>query len=136
MAAIDSVIRTEEDGSLSFGDYLSLEKKKASDYEADGDLYKVKTHKAMTRLEKNGKLLLETVPGSVISHLRLAQRAVAFSAEGFENTRITLELEPSKTYIINVNGEDIGCEHANITGKISFSMELTGAASPVSIIWS
>ena len=66
MAVIEELIRLEDNGSISFGNYLMDEKKKVLDFEVAGNLYKVKTYKDITKLEKNGKMLLETVPGATI----------------------------------------------------------------------
>ena len=68
MAVIEELIRQEDNGSISFGNYLMDEKKKVLDFEVQGDLYKVKTYREITKLEKNGKMLLETVPGATILH--------------------------------------------------------------------
>ena len=43
MATIKELIRTEAAGGISFGNYELDTKTKLSDYEYDGDLYKVKT---------------------------------------------------------------------------------------------
>ena len=69
MAVIEELIRLEDNGSISFGNYLMDEKKKVLDFEVAGNLYKVKTYKDITKLEKNGKMLLETVPGATIHNL-------------------------------------------------------------------
>ena len=63
MAVIEELIRQEDNGTISFGNHLMDEKKKVLDFEVSGDLYKIKTFKEITKLEKNGKMLLETVPG-------------------------------------------------------------------------
>ena len=65
MAVIEELIRKEDDGSISFGNYLMDEKKKVLDFEVQGDLYKVKTFKEITKLEKNGKMLLEQYPAQL-----------------------------------------------------------------------
>ena len=39
MAVIEELIRKEDDGSISFGNYLMDEKKKVLDFEVQGDLY-------------------------------------------------------------------------------------------------
>lgn len=57
MAVIEELIRLEDNGSISFGNYLMDEKKKVLDFEVCGNLYKVKTYKDITKLEKNGKML-------------------------------------------------------------------------------
>ena len=43
MAVISELIRTEENGKLSFGDYTLAAKAKLDNFEKDGDIYKVKT---------------------------------------------------------------------------------------------
>ena len=49
MAGIKELIRTEEDNTLSFGNYDLPTKGKVSDYVFDGDVYKVKTFHDITR---------------------------------------------------------------------------------------
>ena len=43
MAIVAELLRAEEDGTLSFGNYTLDTKSKLSDFEHDGDIYKVKT---------------------------------------------------------------------------------------------
>ena len=57
MAAISELIRIENNGKLSFGDYTLASKAKLDNFEKDGDIYKVKTFKEITKLEKNGGFL-------------------------------------------------------------------------------
>ena len=45
MAVVKELIRTEENGAISFGDYELAQKSKLSDYQHQGDMYKVKTFK-------------------------------------------------------------------------------------------
>ena len=45
MALIKELIKSETDGTLSFGDYSLAEKTKKDGFEFQGDLYKVKTFK-------------------------------------------------------------------------------------------
>ena len=59
MAVISELIRSEADGTISFGDYTLPEKKKLEDYKHDGDLYKVKTFSDITKLERNGMFVYE-----------------------------------------------------------------------------
>ena len=40
MAVISELIRTEENGKLSFGDYTLAAKAKLDNFEKDGDIYK------------------------------------------------------------------------------------------------
>ena len=67
MAGIKELIRTEEDNTLSFGNYDLPTKGKVSDYVFDGDVYKVKTFHDITRLEKNETFAYESTPGTVVT---------------------------------------------------------------------
>ena len=53
MAVITELIRKEADGTLSFGNFDFDTKQKKSDFEYEGDMYKIKTFKEITKLEKN-----------------------------------------------------------------------------------
>ena len=66
MAVISELIRTEENGKLSFGDYTLAAKAKLDNFEKDGDIYKVKTFKDITKLERNGLFVYESVPGTAV----------------------------------------------------------------------
>jgi hypothetical protein len=132
MSIIHEVIRTETDGSLSFGDYLSAEKKKA-DLKWEGNEYHIKTHSQITRLEKNGMLLLEVVPGAAVHHMSAAHDAASFDLSGQEDTRITLELEPDTLYQVIINGNSIGNVKSNLSGKVIFSMELDDTRQNVQV---
>ena len=54
MSAVKELLRIEEDGTLSFGDYTLTSKTKLENFEYEGDIYKVKTYNEITKLEKNG----------------------------------------------------------------------------------
>ena len=45
MAVVEELLRSEADGTISFGNHLLENKAKAEDFEHCGDLYKVKTYK-------------------------------------------------------------------------------------------
>ena len=64
MSVINELIRTEANGTLSFGNYSLAAKSKVEDFEHEGDLYKVKTFKEITKLERNGMFVYESVPGT------------------------------------------------------------------------
>ena len=123
MTIIDGLIRSEADGSLSFGNYSLPKKSKVSDFEHNGDLYKVKTHKEVTKLEKNGMFVYESVPGTTVTNFK-ADDEISFEVEGFEDAQVTLELEAETEYKITVNDNDIGEMKTNLGGKLMFSLEL------------
>ena len=56
------LIRVAADGSIGFGDYTLAVKSKLSDFPHLGDLYKVKTFAEITKLERNGSFVYESVP--------------------------------------------------------------------------
>ena len=68
MAVVSELLRSESDGSLSFGNYDLSTKTKRKDFEHQGDVYYVKTFSEITRLEKNGSFLYESVPGTAVEH--------------------------------------------------------------------
>jgi hypothetical protein len=131
MAVVTEGIRAREDGTIDFGNYLLADKLKINDFPQNGSLYRLRTHKAMTRLEKEGNLLLESVPGAAFFGFSVNERAVSFSAEGDDNTQITVELEPEQTYSLKVADSDLGCVKSTMSGKITFSLDLTDEAKSV-----
>ena len=133
MAAIEELIRVEDNGTISFGNYLMDTKKKVLDFEVKGDLYKVKTFKEITKLEKNGKMLLEAVPGATIHNFKLNEKGVSFLVEGLEDLQLTLELEPDAEYKIIIDDVNVGKMKTNLTGKVNFSVEVKKEAMGVKI---
>ena len=125
MSSVKELIRSEEDGTLSFGDYELNEKTKLSDYEYEGDIYKVKTYKEITRLEKNDALVYESVPGTAVKNMELTQDTLSFVVEGPEDADLTLGLMEETPYEIVVNGESAGIMTTNLGGKLSFGVELS-----------
>lgn len=133
MSVIEELIRLEDNGNISFGNYLMDEKKKVLDFEVLGNLYKVKTFKDITKLEKNGKMLLETVPGSTIHNFNMDAKTITFEVEAAEDVQITMEIEPEKEYKLSLDDMVVGKISSNIGGKISFSVELNKGHSDVKI---
>ena len=124
MAVIQEGIALNQDQTLSFGNYELEEKLKITDFNVDGDLYKVRTHKDVTRLSKNGKLLLETVPGATVHNLYVEENKTEFFIEGTGDTLITLELEANTAYSLYINDVNIDKIKTNLSGKINFSTTL------------
>lgn len=127
MAAISELIRTEGDGTISFGDYTLAAKAKLDNYEFSGDMYKVKTFKEITKLERNGLFVYESVPGTVVTSFKQDENTVAFTVEGPEDAQITLELAEETEYEITIAGKSAGTMKTNLGGKLSLSVELEGA---------
>ena len=127
MAAISGLIRTEANGTLSFGDYTLGAKAKLDNYDFNGDKYKVKTFKEITKLERNGLFVYESVPGTAVTDFNQTENTVAFTVEGPEDVQITLELEEETEYEISIDGKSAGTMKTNLGGKLSMSVELEGA---------
>ncbi len=131
MSVVIEGLRLESDNTLSFGNYSTREKQKVDGFEVGGDVYKVKTHDGITRLEKNAMLLFESVPGSAVHHFKMNEKAVAFAISGFEDTQITLELEPETEYKILIDQVNVGSMKSHFSGKVNFSIELKDALQNV-----
>ncbi len=118
------LIRVAKDLSLGFGDYTLSEKTKLSDFEFEGDIYKVKTFKDLTRLEKNDMFMYESEPGTSVEGLVVKDDILSFMVEGDGSTQITLGLEDDSEYDVSVNGNDFGKMITNMGGKLVLSAEL------------
>lgn len=125
MPIIEQGLVLNQDKTLSFGNYEALEKIKVTDFNVDGNLYKVKTYKDVTRLSKNGNLLLETVPGATVHNFLVTENEASFLAEGTGDTLITLELLPNTNYSLFINDVNIDKIKTNLSGKINFSTTLS-----------
>ena len=124
MSGVKELLRSEADGSLSFGDHTLAAKTKLADFKHDGDIYKVKTFKEMTRLEKNDNFLYESEPGTAVYNMVYSENGVDFTLEAEEDAQLTLGLKEETEYEIFVDGASVGRMTTNLGGKISFSVEL------------
>ncbi len=124
MGVVEQLIRKEDNGKLSFGNYLLESKTKKSDFEYEGDLYKVKTFQEITKLEKNGLFVYESVPGSTVTDFSAGGDGVSFHVEAAQDISFTLELEPSQEYKVMLDDEDLGTMKTNLGGKLNVSIEL------------
>ncbi len=124
MAVVQELIRAEQDNSLSFGNYELTTKSKVSDFEHEGDLYKVKTFQEITKLERNGMFVYESVPGTAVHNFKASDRDVSFCVEAKEDAQITLELEAEKEYKIFIDDINVGKMKTNLGGKLPLSVEL------------
>ena len=100
MATVKELLRAENDGTLSFGDYTLASKTKKDGFEFKGDLYKVKTFAEITKLEKNGMFVYESVPGSTVENFKETE------------TEVVYQICPL---------EGCGCAHCFSVPKVSFS---------------
>ena len=127
MAVIDELIREEETGALSFGNFALATKTKKDGFQYQGDSYKIKTFREITKLERNGMFVYESVPGTVVHDFRATDKAVNFVVEGEEDSQITLELEAEKEYKIQIDKVYVGKMQTNLGGKLNLSVQLEPA---------
>lgn len=129
MSAVTELLRSESNGSISFGNHELAAKAKLEDYKHAGDTYKVKTYQAITKLEKNGLFLYESVPGTSVHDFSSEGDSISFVVEGAQDAQITLGVEQDAEYEVVVAGESAGAMKTNLSGKLSISVELEGAGT-------
>ncbi len=134
MAGIVELIRIEESGKISFGNHLMDKKKKISDFEVGADVYKVKTFAEFTKLEKNGKFLYESNPGTTVYELSLSDNGIEFYVEGEKEATIIVGLESNTNYNIIIDNRINGTVKSSISGKISFSIDFNEETKKVEVM--
>lgn len=126
MAVIAELLRTENNGAISFGNHTLAQKTKKEDNFA-GNSYKVKTFNEITKLEKNEMFLYESVPGTSVTGFVETEDGVEFMVEGAEDAQLTLGLKDDTEYEVMIGGESVGRMSTGLGGKLSLSVELAGA---------
>ncbi|MBP3339468.1 MAG: endosialidase [Lachnospiraceae bacterium] len=134
MAVVEELIRVEDNGTLSFGNHTLTEKTKKSDFEYMGDMYKVKTFNEITKLEKNGSMVYESVPGTAVNEFKVEDGDVEFKVEAAVDSQITLELESGAEYTLFLNGVNAGKMKSNLSGKLTLSIEAADGQTTVKIV--
>lgn len=135
MPVIEELIRSESDGSISFGNYKLDKKSKLENFEHNGDLYKVKTFYEITKLERNGMFVYESVPGTAVEHFMEADWGVEFLVESDKDAQITVQLEDDTEYTVDVDDVAVGGMTTNMSGKLNVGVELNeGVTAKVRIV--
>ena len=124
MTVVSELLRVEEDGTLSFGDYTLASKTKLDEFEFQGDLYKVKTFKEITKIERNGMFAYQSVPGTAVEHFQVTEDGISFKVYGVEGAQFTVGLEETSMYEVFMDGISAGEMSTNLSGKLSASVEL------------
>ena len=124
MAAVKELLRAENDGTLSFGDYTLGSKTKLDGFEFQGDIYKVKTFSEITKLETNELFVYESVPGTAVTNFNASEQVVTFSVSAMQDVQFTLELEADTEYVVYLDDVNVGDMKTNLSGKLSVSAEL------------
>lgn len=135
MAVVKELLRAEADGVLGFGDYTLDSKTKLDGFEFQGDVYKVKTFAEITKLEKNGMFVYESVPGTAVENFRASEKEVSFEVSGVQDAQVTLELEADSEYVVYMDDVNVGDMKTNLSGKLSVSAELSeGKAVKIKVV--
>ena len=129
MAVVEELLRAESDRMISFGNHKLAAKAKLEDYEHGGNLYKVKTFKELTKLEKNGMFAYESEPGTSVNRFEETENGLTFTVEGDEDAQMTVGLEEDTVYKVFVNGANVGEMKTNLSGKLSISVELASVGA-------
>lgn len=125
MSVVTEIIRNEENGTISFGNYELASKTKVEDFSHDGNLYKVKTFKELTKLEKDGAFAYESEPGTCVQNFAVTADGATFTVSGNEDAMITVGLTEETEYDVCIAGKTSKIK-SNLAGKLSFSVELAG----------
>ncbi len=125
MAVVEQLLCSENDGTISFGNHVLEEKAKLEDFNHGGDIYKVKTFKAMTKLEKNGMFLYESVPGTSVNHFQETEKGLEFFVQGDDEAQIIVGLEDNTEYEVFINDESVGIMNTGVSGKLNVSVDFT-----------
>lgn len=135
MAVVEELLRSESDGTISFGNHTLASKAKVEDFKHAGDLLKVKTYKDITKLEKNGLFLYESVPGTSVLQFCETETGVEFVVEGDNDAQITVGLNDDTEYEVFLADKSMGTMKTGLGGKLSLSVELEGAGEvPIKIV--
>lgn len=124
MPGIEALIRSEADGTISFGNFTLNEKSKKQDFEHQGDLYKVKTFYEITKLERNGMFVYESVPGTTVEQFSENDEGVVCRVEGYKASQVTVQLEEDTPYQVFENGELTAEITTNLSGKLAVNLDL------------
>ena len=124
MAVFEELLRSESNGIISFGNYELAQKAKLEDFEHRGDIYKVKTYRDITKLEKNGLFLYESVPGTSVYDFCESGQGISFIVKGNKDVQITIGGDDDSEYEVIVAGESAGVMKTNLSGKLNISVEL------------
>ena len=128
----NNILNIEDNQTLSFGDFSLNKKTKVDNFEFQGDLYKVKTFEEITKLEKNGMFIYESLPGTRVTEFSANEKKMSFRLEGTKVTQITVGLEEQQLYHVVIDGKSNGEVKTNVSGKLSLSVDLSNG-NPIEI---
>lgn len=125
MAYVEEVLRSEENGTVSFGNHSLPSKTKIENFKSGNDILKCKSFKEMTRLEKNDLFVYESEPGTSVFNFEETEKGVCFEVCADKDVQITLGLSEDTEYSVYINDVNTGKMKTNLSGKLSISVELS-----------
>jgi hypothetical protein len=126
MSVVKELLCPGTGDSINFGNHKLTDKAKKEDFEHGGSMWKVKTFKGITRLEKNGMFVYESVPGTSVHEFCETEDGLAFVVDGDEDAQITVDLAEATEYEVYVAEESVGKMKTNLSGNLSFAVKLAG----------
>ena len=124
---LGAVLKNDAGGiGLFRSEFLYLENTDFPTEDQQFSVYKqvAESRAEITKLERNGMFVYESVPGTAVLNLTLKENGMEFSVEGPEDAQITVEMEADTEYEVFVGENLIGKIKTNLGGKLSFSVEL------------
>lgn len=133
MAIVKELIRVEDNGAISFGDYKLPQKTKLMDFEVEGNLYDIRTFNEITKFSKDDALVYESIPGTAVHNFTVEDKLITFKVAGAAESQITMELSPDTNYDLFVDELKVGRIKTNLAGKIIFSVDCRNTPKKVEI---
>ncbi|NLI89239.1 MAG: endosialidase [Epulopiscium sp.] len=133
MAIVKELIRVEDNGTISFGNYELAEKTKLIGFEVNGNLYDIRTFNEITKFNKDEALVYESIPGTAVHNFAVTDNLITFKVAGKAESQITMELSPDTNYNLFVDELKVGKIKTNLAGKIIFSVDCRNTPKKVEI---
>lgn len=133
MAIVNELIKVEENGTISFGNYELPKKTKLMSFDVGGNLYDIRTFKEITKLNKDEALMYESIPGTAVHNFMVKDKLISFKVAGIAESQITMELSPDTDYNLFIDELKVGKIKANLAGKIVFSVDCRNTPKKVEI---
>ena len=133
MAIINELIKVEDNGAISFGNYELGQKTKLMNFDVRGNLYDIRTFNEITKLNKDDGLVYESIPGTAVHNYTVEDKLISFKVAGRAESQITMELSPDTDYNLFIDELKIGKIKSNLAGKIVFSVDCRNTPKKVEI---
>ena len=133
MAIVNELIKVENNGAISFGNYQLPKKTKLMSFEVGGNLYDIRTFNEITKLNKDEGLIYESIPGTAVHNFTMQDKLITFKVAGMAESQITMELSPDTDYNLFIDELKVGKIKSNLAGKIVFSVDCRNTPKKVEI---